>query len=673
MSEDDTPAEAPKEDAPALKAEAPVPTKKPWGPRVVRALVGAQPRAFAVVLIPTLCSLVVDAILRARAFVDFAPQGKAIYGSSLLVSMGFWMLPLWGAARLFRVEEPRRRVARIALAALVALWLLPFATFAYGGQLLYYRVFHAYMGRDSIRLGVAVRGTVRDWFGAWGGSLLFLAMIAIGALVLAVTLRAVHRRRESIAVAMPAFPIVLFGGALFCFWTDNVDSRFLQAATPDTCFTHGVVHAFRMAVTGKWNLRTGVSMRTPAPLPDLRAPGGEGSARPPNVIVILTESVRADALCSDPPPRCKSAELDDAAVAGDRIPLGKLTAETPNTFSAAMILFTGLPANAEFRAAHSAPVLFELARARGHKTAYVTSQNPNFEDFGAYFRRAGIDTIVTANDLGGMGQEQLGAPDERAIARANEVLRDAKLDERLFLVLHLSNTHAPYRSDPAITPFLPESRDPIADPVAFHNHYGNSVAMQSRMIADFIRGVRASAAWDDTVVVFLSDHGEQFREHGGLYHNHSLYDEELRVPGFMIAGARALTPEQRFALVSYSGQRTYTEDVHETVVDLLGLEDARATLPFASDVNGRSLLRRRDASRDPIALFATSTAVWEPDDARFGVAQREKKLWGAPGLSWSCYDMRLDPRELRPLPAAACGADLAAAAKRAFPDAFTGN
>jgi hypothetical protein len=636
--------------------------------RILRALFGEQPRAFAVVLVPTLVSLVIDVILRARAFYDFAPQGKAIYGSSLLVSVGFWMLPLWGAARLLRVDGPRKKLARVGLGAIVLVWMLPFATFAYGGQLLYYRVFHAYMGRDSIRLGVAVRGTVVDWFSAWGGSLLFIAMIACGGAVLSFTLRAVNRRRDSIAVATPALPVLLFCGALFCFWTDNVDSRFLQAATPDTCFAHGVVHAFQMKVTGKWNMRTGVSLRTPAPLPDLHVPSGEGVRPPPNVIVILTESVRADAVCSDPPPRCKNADLDE--VASERIALGKLTAAAPNTFSAAMVLFSGLPANAEFHAAHSAPLLFELAGARGYRTAYVTSQNPNFEDFGAYFRKAGIDTLVTANDLGGMGQEQLGAPDERAIARASEVLRTVKDDTRIFLVLHLSNTHAPYRTDPANLPFQPESKDPLSDPAALHNHYKNSIAMQTRMIAGFIRDVRASSAWDNTAIVFLSDHGEQFREHGGLYHNHSLYEEELRVPGFILAGAHVLSPEQRAGLGSYAGQRTYTADVHETVVDLFGIEDARASFPFASDVTARSLLRRRDPSSDPIAVFATSTAVWEPDDARFGVGFHEKKLWGAPGLAWSCYDVASDPRELHPLPATNCGPGMNDAAKRAFPSAF---
>src|SRR5262249_8664675 len=152
---------------------------------------------------------------------------------------------------------------------------------------------------------------------------------------------------------------------------------FLQAAVPDACFTHGVVHAARMALTGHWGERQGISLRTPAPLPALSP-----AAHRPNVLVVLTESVRADATCSDAPPACRSESLD--AVAAERIPLGKLTSQTPNTFSACMILWTGLGPDVDFAAAHSAPVLWEIARAVGYRTAYVASQNPQYEDFGAY-------------------------------------------------------------------------------------------------------------------------------------------------------------------------------------------------------------------------------------------------------------------------------------------------
>jgi hypothetical protein len=629
----------------------PVPARLP---RLARVLLGPDPRALLWLTAPTLLALLLDLLVRARALAGFAAQGKAIYASSLLVSAAFWLLPLVIACRLWNAR--RRPLPRVALALLLIAWILPFATLGFAGQLVYHRVFSSYMGRDTLRLGISLRGTVGEWFASWGGPWLAAAMLASGAALTAGLFALIRRVAPRLGGRIPLLPVLTFLGALVCFWTDNVDSRFLQAALPDACFVHGVVHAARMALTGQWHTGQGISVRTPAPLPPLisaRAPR-------PNVLVVLTESVRADTLCSEPPPRCRSEALD--AVAGDRIPLGRLTTQTPNTFSACVTLWTGVGPEVDFASAHSAPVLWEIARAVGYRTAYVTSQNTQYEDFGTFVSRAGIDTLVTASDLGGMADEQLGAPDERATEAMLRFVRDVPAETPYFAVLHLSNTHAPYRADPAMQPHQPHSPDPLGSVEAFRNQDRNAVLLQERTVGLFVRELRARADWDDTAVVFLSDHGEQFREHGGLYHNHSLYEEELRVPGWLIAGVHALSDAQRSSLVALGPQRTYLRDVHETVVDLLGVEDARAGLPLASLVEGRSLLR--PLRSNPAALLATSTAVWEPDDARFGVIAGSRKLVGSP-RSWECFDTARDPGEQHPLAASSC-ADLLDLVRQGF-------
>jgi hypothetical protein len=143
-------------------------------------LLGDSPRALALLLVPTGLAVAIDLAQRAGALAAYAAQGKAIYGSSLLISAAFWALPLWLVARLATVTGRPARAARVGLGAILALWVLPFATFGYGGQALYYRVFHGYMGRDTLRLGIALRGTVRDWFAAWGGPWLMAAMLVAG-------------------------------------------------------------------------------------------------------------------------------------------------------------------------------------------------------------------------------------------------------------------------------------------------------------------------------------------------------------------------------------------------------------------------------------------------------------------------------------------------------------
>ncbi|MDB5215398.1 MAG: Choline-sulfatase [Myxococcaceae bacterium] len=631
--------------------------------RVRRALLGAHPRALAWFLVPTALALGLDVLLRGRVIAGYALQGKAIYASSLLISAGFWVLPLWCLTRLRQLRttattERGRRAARVGFHAVFAAWILPLAIFCFGGQALYHRVVHAYMGRDTIRLGFALRGTVAGWFAAWGSSLALVAMIVSG-VVVTLGLAAVVRRASPFVGGRPPIVVVLaFVGAIFCMWIDMVDSRFLQAATPDDCFVHGFVHACRVGITGKGTTRRGISLRTPAPLPPL-----ERAERAPNVLLVITESVRADALCSDPPPVCKASYLDH--VAGDRIPLGKLTTPSSGTFGACMLLWTGLPVTAGVNAAHSAPVLWELAHAVGYRTAYVTSQNFQFENFGAFVQRAGIDVLVSATELGGLEQEQLGAPDERATAEILRVVRATPPGMPYFGVLHLSNTHAPYRIDPQLQPIEPHSDNPVGDGDAFHNHYRNSVLFQERTLAELLRELRAMPSWDDTVVILVSDHGEQFRERGGLYHLHSLYDEEVRVPGFIVGGARALDQEKRAALRTFAHHRTYFADVNATIVDLFGIGAARGTLPFAN-AEARSLVASPGWLGDRITLLSTTTAVWDQDDARNGVMLGERLLVGAPGQAWTCFDMKRDPAQQHPLAPEQCPAAMRDATK-AFP------
>ena len=627
--------------------------------RVSRALLGDQPRMLLLFVSPTLLAIAMDVVIRGRALAAYSPLDVVNYLGSSLASAGFWGGSLWMVSRLFLVDGARSRVAaRLGLGLFFGLWVLPLAISCYGAQALYHRVFQGYMARDTVRLGIALRGTLKDWLLAWGGPSVLVVMFLAGVAVTFGIFVLARKAAPSVAKAIPLVPAAAFCGATFCFWIDFVESRSLQAAPPDTCFIHGVVHAVRDGVTGKGWVRKGVSLRTPAPLPPI-AP----ASHRPNVVVIVTESVRADAMCSDPPPACQAPFLD--AVVPDRVSLGKLTTQSPGTFSACMLLWTGLPPNVDFATAHSAPVLWEVDRAAGYRTAYVTSQNLRYDDFGAFVQRAGIDVKVSAMELGDTKDAQIGAPDERATARLLAFAHEVPSETPYFAVLHFSNTHAPYRVDPALQPYAPHSDDPVGESGYFHNHYLNSVRMQERTLAAFMRELRALPSWEDTVVIFLSDHGEQFRERGGLYHIHSLYDEEVTVPGWLAAGPRALDAAQRSALLTFAGRRTYSQDVQATVIDLLGAFAARSTFPFAPLVTGRSLVRPAGAE-EPTVILSTSSGVWEADEPKYGVMRGDCLLVGSATNRWTCFDMASDPRQGTPLTGSHCGT-MVDAANLAFP------
>jgi hypothetical protein len=603
--------------------------------RLRRALLGDRPRTILVFFAPTLLAVALDFTLRGRSLLVFPPREWLNYFGSSLASAGFWGGPLWLAA----LRHPRREESHVPLALFAVLFVFPLESFCLGGQLLYYRVFHAYMGRDTVRLGIALRGTLGAWLASWGASV--VAMVVVGAAATLLIVRLLRRPSRGIRSASLGLPLAGFGLAAYCFWTDFVETRSLQAAPPDTCFIHGVVHALHDGITGKGWVRRGISLREPLPVPPLAIP-----AHRPNVVLVVSESVRADAMCSAPPPACKARFLD--AVAPDRLPLGRLTAQSSGTFTSCVVLWTGVGPDSDFQTMHHAPVLWEVARAIGYRTAYIGAQNLRYDDFGAFLERAGIDVEASAIDLGYAADAHVGAPDENAAARLLSFVRnDVPAEAPYFAVLHLSNTHWPYRVDPDLQPFAPHDASPMADVQLLHNHYRNSVLLQERTVSDFLRDLRGMPGYDDTIVLFLSDHGEQFREHGGLYHLSSLFEEQVRVPGWIVAGGRALSDEQRRALSAWAGRRTYTQDVHATMLDALGVLGARDTFPDAGRLTGRSLLRPPPAGEPPI-LLSTASGVWEPDDPKYGVMQGDLFAVKAAGAAWWCFDIQTDPTETRP-------------------------
>ncbi|QQL45147.1 sulfatase-like hydrolase/transferase [Sulfuriroseicoccus oceanibius] len=62
------------------------------------------------------------------------------------------------------------------------------------------------------------------------------------------------------------------------------------------------------------------------------------------------------------------------------------------------------------------------------------------------------------------------------------------------------------------------------------NKYFNSVAWADHLVEGFCQFLKESGRYDDSIVIVLGDHGEEFQDHGGWLHVSSLEDEQVRVP-----------------------------------------------------------------------------------------------------------------------------------------------
>ena len=137
-----------------------------------------------------------------------------------------------------------------------------------------------------------------------------------------------------------------------------------------------------------------------------------------------------------------------------------------------------------------------------------------------------------------------------------------------FLFFHLFEPHMPY--DPP-------------DPERWADLYDGEVAAADAVVGRLLDLLRKLGAYDRSVIVLLSDHGEGLGDHGEQEHGIFLYREALQVPLLLKlpngerAGARVPTPVQLI-------------DVLPTVLELVGA----ARRP---DLPGSSLLAPSLASR----------------------------------------------------------------------------
>lgn len=109
-----------------------------------------------------------------------------------------------------------------------------------------------------------------------------------------------------------------------------------------------------------------------------------------------------------------------------------------------------------------------------------------------------------------------------------------------------------------------------------HAWYDGSILGMDTEIARLMEGLEELGIADETLFIFISDHGEEFLEHGNHFHGNSVYGEMVNVPlimwwpGVLPAGLRI-------------DQTTESIDMMPTVLELAGI-----TPPEAAE--GQSLL-----------------------------------------------------------------------------------
>lgn len=141
---------------------------------------------------------------------------------------------------------------------------------------------------------------------------------------------------------------------------------------------------------------------------------------------------------------------------------------------------------------------------------------------------------------------------------AEAVLREfkhhslARWGENQFFFLHTYQAHAPYKIPSTCTGFTrPGQRMNLVGPVNFIRNretglfkpideadrqsmidtYDSAILYTDQtLLAGVIDFLKEKGVYDQTTLVVLSDHGEEFFDHGGWEHGYTLYNELIRIP-----------------------------------------------------------------------------------------------------------------------------------------------
>lgn len=269
---------------------------------------------------------------------------------------------------------------------------------------------------------------------------------------------------------------------------------------------------------------------------------------PANVILISIDALRADHMGCYGYSRETSPVLDSLAVAGTMF--ANCQSQAPWTLPSHASLFTGLSVVSHGTGMSfgrlteldgSLPSLPVELSSAGYNTmgiVNVSFLSPNFGfdrgfrfyDYNQRSSRNAAHTVKIAN---------------RALDSASES------GEPFFLFVHLWDVHAPYTPtrpydtmfmdstlsavDPIVTAdgFWPLSRDGYSEP-EYREHllarYDGGIAYTDRQLSGLFGHVRELGISDNTLIIVMSDHGEEFLEHGGVDHGLTLFQEQLHVP-----------------------------------------------------------------------------------------------------------------------------------------------
>jgi arylsulfatase A-like enzyme len=366
-----------------------------------------------------------------------------------------------------------------------------------------------------------------------------------------------------------------------------------------------------------------------------------GQAVAPDIVLVSVDTLRPDHLGCYGYPRATSPNLD--AFAREALLFEDVLCEVPLTFPSFGSMMTSRPPRSTgttrngLRMPGDVPTVAESFQAAGYQTLCVQSNWTLKAGLCALDRGFEVyDDAFHTKRWGLIIPERLG---DRVADVALDLLKKRDMRRPMFLWVHFSDPHAPYRKHKDLRFDASEYRDSDGGKLShkirkMRARYDGEIAYTDRQIQRLLDALDLSR----TAVVFTGDHGESLGEHDYTGHGRRVYQAGLQIPLII----RAPGVEAGRSKIPARGM-----DIAPTLLGLAGLTPA-------SGMQGTDVLRN-PPSPDRVRVFETyGGAVPGIPGAKSVMADRRPQWQGVVAGGWKLitegdraelYNLQDDPME----------------------------
>lgn len=368
--------------------------------------------------------------------------------------------------------------------------------------------------------------------------------------------------------------------------------------------------------------------------------GGSDTPPRPNVVIVLVDTLRADHLGAYGYERNTSPNFDRWAADAIRFE----RAYTPSSWTKASMasLMTGLD-----------PLQHNVRRGEDGIPEDITLLSERLTEVGYHTAAVVANPFVGSHFGFGQGyeiySEQPLALAEDVYAEALRLLDERPQDKPFLLYVHTMDPHSPYTPPEEYADAFTDS--PMANVIIEHidfdrdpdvidrvrDQYDAEILYHDHHFGAFIDEMEARGLDEDTIFLFVSDHGEEHFDHGRIGHAKQLFDEVVRIPMVLeLPGAGGSVVDTPVSLV----------DVVPTLLRIL-------KEPAPEEGAGVDLLKILAGDAAPRPLFfdlAIGLGTFEGSHARGVLRSGQKYIEEIhPAPREMLFDLTSDPGETRNL------------------------